>query len=417
MTIFNNTQHLDKFTSLSIFLVLGLLLSTENFSVVIAAITSAISLILLFKYRSKIEWSKEDKIFILCLSAYFISNIPMAISDLGNFRYFRGASRLVLCIPIYFYFKYLIETDRLYSKPLIFGVILGSTGAFILACYQFFIEGRPRVDGFLYSINFGYLACTLAVMSLSLMTFKKHRTLLFIGFILSSSAMMMTLTRGAIIALPLVVLSIIALEYTRFGFLKSATALVLIVLISISLYNTTAPFKNRVDFTVTEINNILSGDISKAVSSGGRLMLWKASVEAFKESPITGLTYPERMVLNKKLAEDRAINQWTANVKRGHAHSQYFEQLASGGILGVFAIFFTVFFPMIYFFYHRKTSKAAYVGTFFVLTIAICCLTEVALQQNLISTYYGYMLALLFAVTQLEVEKHRQEVTNVYSSS
>ena len=92
--------------SMSIFLILALLLSTDNGSVVIAGLTVLICSFLIYKRKKYIHIDRDDKIIIACLSAYAISNVPLAILDWGNLRYFRGASRLVLCIPIYFTFKY-----------------------------------------------------------------------------------------------------------------------------------------------------------------------------------------------------------------------------------------------------------------------------------------------------------------------
>jgi O-antigen ligase len=127
------------------------------------------------------------------------------------------------------------------------------------------------------------------------------------------------------------------------------------------------------------------------------------------------MTHSEREILNKQLAKEKTITDWAASVPRGHAHSQYFDLLASGGILGIIALIFMLVVPFFYFFRYHQQSQAAYTGTLFVAAFATFCLTEVALQQNLISTFYGYMLALLFAATQLEV-KHKERSHNEFNS-
>ncbi|MDN3608496.1 O-antigen ligase family protein [Vibrio ostreicida] len=399
-------NYLIYFSSISIFLVLFFLLSTNNFTVAVAAFTVIISTLLLFINREKIGFDNTDKLVVICLSSYFLSNIPLSIIDSGEFRYFRGASRIALCIPVYFFFKYIVTINDFHKKPLIWGTILGSLGAFSVAFYQFFIEGRIRVDGFLFSINFGYLSCLLAVLSLTLFTYKYYRPLLIVSFSLSTLAMLMTLTRGAILALPLAILLMVFLDFKKIGYTKACLAISMVAIISIGLYQNSPSFKQRVDYTVSETKKVAQGDISRAKSTGGRIMLWRASLEAFKIRPLFGLTYPERESLNLELAERGIVNNWVAGVKRGHAHSQYFEQIATGGLIGVIALTFTLLIPFIYFFRKRKRSQAAYIATFFILALSICCLTEVALQQNLISTFYGYMLALLFAVTQHEINQN-----------
>lgn len=408
MKFFKTISKKEEFSALLIFLVLSLLLITKNFSVGVVAVVLVSSIINIAKNQKQIFLDKIDILVITCLSAYLISNIPLFISENWNFRYFRGASRIALCIPIYLYFKYYVSTKKLYSSPIIWGTILGSLGALLIACYQFFIEGRPRVDGFLFSINFGYLACSLAVLSIALIKLKKYRWLLILSLIFASSATLMTLTRGAIIAIPVAVCMYFIFEYKEIGLRKIFIVTTACLSTLFVIYNNSPAFQERVSFTAQETHSILGGDISSSDSAGGRLMLWNASIEALKLSPVTGLTYSEREDLNQELYKRGVMNDWTANVKRGHAHSQYFEQIASGGILGIVALCFMLIVPLVYFFHYRRKSNAAYVGTFFVLTISICCLTEVALQQNLISTFYGFMLALLFAVTQQEVKEYNE---------
>jgi O-antigen ligase len=143
-------------------------------------------------------------------------------------------------------------------------------------------------------------------------------------------------------------------------------------------------------------------------------MLWTAALEAFKERPLIGLTHPEREALNRQLAQENIINEWAANVPRGHAHNQYFDMLASGGLLGVAAIILMLIIPFFYFLWNVRYSNAAYIGVLFVSSFIIFCVTEVALQQNLISTFYGYMLALLFSATQTELKSKRHKSEQTY---
>ncbi|WP_246752438.1 O-antigen ligase family protein, partial [Vibrio cholerae] len=63
--------------------------------------------------------------------------------------------------------------------------------------------------------------------------------------------------------------------------------------------------------------------------------LWYAAVEAFKHNPIWGTTYSERESLNIELFKEGKVDEWTSTVPRGHAHSQYFEAIASNGTLGI----------------------------------------------------------------------------------
>ncbi len=410
-----NYTKIEKWAFASIFFVPALLLSTDNGSVAIVGLTLLFSCFAIYKNRSTIGWDKTDKIVVLCLSAYLLANVPLVIADWDNFRYFRGASRIILCIPIYFCFKYVVDIKKLYTRAISLGLLVGSVGAFTLACYQFFIEGRPRVDGFLYSINFGYLACAMTVLAFSMLKNDHNRNILVVAILLSLFSLISTLSRGAIIALPMVLCFAYIINFRKIGARFGLAGVLLVLIFSLGTYTLSDSIRDRVHYTITELTHIAHGNVESATSSGGRLILWRAAIEAFQQNPMFGLTHPERESLNVQLNKEGVINDWAAGVPRGHAHSQYFDLLASGGILGIIALIFMLVVPFFYFFRYHQQSQAAYTGTLFVAAFAIFCLTEVALQQNLISSFYGYMLALLFAATQLEV-KHKERSHNEFNS-
>jgi O-antigen ligase len=283
MDNFKQYTQIEKWVFTSIFLVLACLLSTNNGSVAIAGLTAITSIVFLYRHRSLIHLDNTDKLVIGVLSAYLLANVPLVIIDWDNMRYFRGASRIILCIPIYIFFKYVVDVSKVYVSGLSWGLFLGSIGAFSLACYQYFYEGRPRVDGFLYSINFGYLACAMIVLSLSLLNSKLHRNILSIAIVLSSFSLITTMTRGAIFVVPIIFVLIYILNYKKIGIRLGLLGLGCLTAISIGLYTVSDSMRERIDFTVAEMSHIANGEISKSVSSGGRITLWIAAIEAFQK--------------------------------------------------------------------------------------------------------------------------------------
>lgn len=384
-----------KMILLSLFLVPALLLSTPNFSVVVAGLLAIYAIAYCFVFRKDIILTRRDWLTFAVFSSYFIINLPNIIIDIGNFRYIEGPSKILFSFPLYLMFKR--ELPSLNVRPwLEYGVIVGAIGAFSIACYQFFFLAFPRVDGFLFSINFGYLACSLAALNLCLTPNSKHKVLLIIGFILASIATMLTLTRGAILALPILIM--IFLFFNRASLNKKylGISLLLAILTSTLTYQFSTALKSRVDFTITEANAIFSGNVKDAPSAGGRLQFWYAAMQAAKESPLRGLTYPERMTLNQQLFEQGKVLHWVANLTRGHAHSQYFEMLASNGLpaIAVIALLFLV--PLVLLSRSHQHIFAV-TGFVFVVGIALFGLTEVLLQANLISVYFGIFLAFFLA--------------------
>ena len=401
----NKFLNVDKFALSSLFLVPALLLSTNNFSVVIVAFVVVFSIHYLVKNRTHCDFNKYDLLITCCLGAYFFANLPITIVDGGTLRYFQGGSRLLLCIPIYLMFRkaFILRSAQAYEW-LSIGVIVGSFGALVLALYQFVILHMPRVDGFLFSINFGYLACSLAFLALCLSIKSKYKHLLLIAFIASIISTVLTLTRGAIFAIPLLLILCALLNWKRLNLKLTSTFIVGFIALSLGTYWNSDSVKQRIDFTAYEVSHIIAGDIKAARSTGTRLYLWKAATEAFKQSLFIGLPYDEREALNKQLYAEGKVNEYTRNLTRGHAHSQYFEMLASNGILGIVAIIMMLAVPFVVFTQHyRKTNSLwGYTGTVFVAGFMIFCLTEAPLQANLISAFYGFMLATFFALVRIE---------------
>ena len=152
----------------SCLLVPALLLTTPNFSVAVISFMILASISYILNNNYKIQLQRFDKIVIFCLSWYFIGAIPITVYDGETGRYFQGGARLLATVAIYLA---LIDLFRKKSLPvrkyLEIGVILGSFGTFVLACYQFYFLHMPQVGDFLYSNTFAYLARILTFISLS----------------------------------------------------------------------------------------------------------------------------------------------------------------------------------------------------------------------------------------------------------
>ncbi|MDC5837991.1 O-antigen ligase family protein [Vibrio europaeus] len=391
-------------------LVPALLLTTSNFSVAVIAIAILLSLVYLYLNRSHVAITKFDIVVTFCLSIYFIGAIPIVIYDGTTARYFQGGGRLLLCIPIYYALKtHLSKHQSNYRIYFEIGLIIGTIGAFALAYYQHFIIKMPRVDGFLFSINFGYLACSLSFLALTFALESKLKVLLVIGFMLSIIATIFTYTRGAIFAIPILLVLLVIININRFKKRHITLGCLTLFLAIFTLYNNSTNFKNRIDYTYQEFSLIASGNIGSATSSGYRLQYWYGAFEAFKANPLFGLPYSKREELNHQLYLDKKISKGASKITRGHAHNQYFEMLATNGFFGLLSIFGVLVAPLLIFFRHYVKYKTNWSlsATLFVSGFAIYGLTEVPLTANLIGSFYGFMLAIFFA--NVSAEKYHWE--------
>lgn len=411
----NEKNKLDNYIYASIFMVLALLLATPNFSLVVVVFLFIVSMVYLIKNKPSLNLLKVDRFFMIASASYFLAFIPVAIIEGTTLRYFDAPLRFLISIPIYLLVRHLLINKKLdfeiSRKAIEYGAIAGSIGALIIALYQTVVEGRPRVDGFLFSINFGYLACSLAFLCLVFYKDSNHKIINLIGFAAAIIATMLTLTRGAIFTIP------ILLSITLFFLYREKLTMMKVTLFVLSLsvtgalaYQFNQNIKQRIDLTAFEMQEIAKGDTAQAVSSGGRIQLWGAAIEAFKGSPLLGETYQNREIINQKIYDHSEYKNEVILVTRAHAHSQYFEILASAGLLGVSALLLYLIMPLVYYLYlfsKNKTNIFALCGSIFTTGICLFALTEVLLEANLISSFYAFMQAILMA---LAISYHKQKV-------
>nr|WP_269808595.1 O-antigen ligase family protein [Enterovibrio nigricans] len=207
--------------------------------------------------------------------------------------------------------------------------------------------------------------------------------------------------------MPLLLILIPAIYKMKLAPVKLATMVFAVVATLMSAYHLSPSVKERTDFTIQEFREVASGDIKDSASTGGRLQLWYASIEALKANPIYGLSHGDRETLNQHLYQKGKVSYWVTGVSRGHAHSQYFEMLASNGLFSIPAVFAMLVFPLL-FFIRKRESEYARAGAIFVAGITIFGLTEVLLQANLISVYFGIFMAFFFAATLYGTKDNEQ---------
>lgn len=390
---------------LSIALVPALLLTTDNWSVAVIALMVLVSVTYLVKHRKAIRLTRFDALVMACLSTYFLVNIPITVLDGTTLRYFDGGLRLLLCIPIYLMFSRVLKGQDI-APYLSAGLMAGSLGALCLAVYQYFVLGMPRVDGFLYSINFGYLAAALTALAACLLPFTRWKKTLAAAACCATAATLLTFTRGAIFALPLLLFFGILIYWQRTNWKLLVIAALAVVFTSLAAYQLSPSFKERMNFTFVEFTDIATGKVAEATSSGTRLLLWRAATDAFEQSPLIGLPYHDREALNHQLYAEGKVNAYIRDLNRGHAHSQYFEMLASTGSLSFLAILMMLIVPAVIFLRHYRSHRSqwGFTATVFIAGFMIYGLTEALLQANTISAFYGFMLAVFFA--QVSIEKY-----------
>lgn len=403
MTFFDRSRA-SHVNCVVLFLVLVLLVSTPFRIQIPIALLVLYSVAYLVLNREGIKLSVLDCCVLAILSLYALSHFPVFWLSGFSWRYLSPGLHMVAVIPIYLMLRHASPAISLsnYRGYMEWGAAIGSLGAAIIAVYQTQWLGGYKADGFLFHINFGYLSCSLLFICLALMHGSSRKVLLVAGVLAGLAATLLSISRGAIFVIPLVLAMLLVLNFSRIGALRVSGTVIGFLALAMISYATVPLVKDRMDFTVQEFSSIAEGNVEAAISSGGRLQLWLAATEAFKERPLIGLTYDERETLNHELVDSGVVTEWVLGVSRGHAHSQYFEALATGGVIGVLALVAYLIFPGVYFFicYVRNPGNTyALVGLVFSASFTLFCLTEVALQHEMIATYYAYMQIVLLVLS------------------
>jgi O-antigen ligase len=235
-----------------------------------------------------------------------------------------------------------IEKNRLINVWL-----LGATMASIWTIIEYF-RGTSRPGGFFGCITFGHFALMFLGVSLSLIGLKNYKRTFILSvliFIVGIFALFLTFTRGAWIGF-IVGLVLFFIIKRKWLFLATSTvALILIVSVLFIYFPNSEPGK-----AVRSLLQPFDKQAPRVVGSNLRHWYkWKASWMMFTEHPLFGVgPYQFEKELPNYLSEEvkAEILEIFEHRSYGHAHSIYFDYLATMGIIGFSALlffFYTIF--------------------------------------------------------------------------
>jgi len=403
MTRFFAPSFAFRLNQAALLLILVLLIATPVRSHVVIAALMLYSIGYLVAHRRTWAMSTFDWLVVVILSSLLLARLPIFVMDDYTSRYLSPGFHMLALVPIYLMLRHLVtpENMRQLRGYMEWGVIIGSLGALSVALYQTQVLGYYRADGFLFSINLSYLSCAMAFLAACLIRDGRYQRWLLAAALAATVTCVLTLARGGIFALPLLLVLLLYLNADRLGWKLVITPLAGLLAIALLSYLTLPNVERRVEYTVAEFTNLMDGNVEAAVSSGGRLQLWTAASHAFMERPLIGLGYDEREALNAKLVEQGVITEWVLGVSRGHAHSQYFEMAATGGVLGLIALFGYLIVPGIYhaqLYWRDKSNSYAMTALVFTTGFTIFCLTEAAIHHEMMVAFYAYMQVVLLVM-------------------
>lgn len=324
-------------------------------------------------------------------------------------RFLRLASlALVFTVMV----RWRVVSDRLF----IFGMMAATLSLFAQALYEIYWLDHGFAQGLYHKIIFGDIAMLLAVLLFAAVVTKmvhgRMRLVAALCILMALYVSVMSATRGAWMVLPFVGVTFVWLYRKRvdrrvWWVTASGIATVLVVIALVR----PAPVVEPIARGVEELR-LFTSDPSQNTSWGARLNMWRNATLIWWQHPFFGTGIGDFNHDSRELvAQGRSLSEEV--VMYGHAHSIYFDTLATLGVVGLLLMIVALFLlPLRHFYraWQQANSELAHFaalgGLLTVVSFAVFGISEGWLSRNPFINDYVVYLA-LFAAT-LAGERRQQ---------
>ncbi|HIF9177477.1 TPA: O-antigen ligase family protein [Photobacterium damselae] len=198
---------------------------------------------------------------------------------------------------------------------------------------------------------------TLAITSLLLIKSKKDITLIF-SYLLFISGILLTETRGALLAISISSILYVFIILTRmYGYKKSIFYVgIMVAIFSMPAYKI---FEYR--GTNHEIAYIKKGDMNTSI--GIRLQLWEYSPHVIKRAPIIGSGENFSQYMSNDY-HNGLISKSVYDFKPNHFHNQFIDKLVKSGTIGLSLLLLMLVYPCI----KSKNINIIFINMTFILS-------------------------------------------------
>lgn len=387
----------DKFLAWSFWTALTLFVIGLNVSISLKELSEALMILTALMTLGRIkDWPKFDRKFLIVLFLWvlgaFVSyylfapiEIPVERTELPNFRW------------IFFFFAFVILSKFYLDWNLLAKIFATVFATSFVADLVLFFQTGGRASGLIYHpVNFANIIAPFVLISwvFVLHGFAQKKYDVWFGVhafcvVVGSFLVLATQTRGVIIAfLPLMM---ILSWFFRWRAVLLAFGLVLCCVAAAFVVsdNLTERMRNALEAGKT--------DYSRTT----RFAFWKANYEIWQEHPIFGVGYGvNNFLYYDKLDESaRALIDMDPGLKVVHAHNQFLQILAGGGVWGLF--FFLALLGTAYrglrYCYRAVTDPLSRVWVLGLTSAFTCFLIAGCTEANFSVTKNRYIFVLLFA--------------------
>lgn len=339
-----------------------------------------------------------------------VATFPVALSSIMS--YWLGESSQITWHKLALYFSYsmiipiwyLLSKYRVNKKTLLLGFPLAAILGVIVGIYQIFCLNTGRASGSSVATLYGSISILLAFISISIYLFlpdlkKWERTLLIAGTISGLVASVLSGTRGAWIAAPVLSALILWSKRETLGTLKLVATGSLVLSIFIGVYAIPQTgVKPRIDQASSNILDFSRGS-DKNTSVGQRLEYWRQSLNMIEQNWLVGIgpgNFGQQ--LRKKIIAGEAPD-YLYSEPDAHPHNEYLYALTERGVIGLLTELLLFGIPL--FIFTRKfrtersyTSAAALSGIVVIIGMAIFGISDVTTAWPLTVIFYILSIAL-----------------------
>ncbi len=304
-----------------------------------------------------------------------------------------------LLLPL---FAWRLARHPLDPRPFWLGCALGAVGAACLAGMQFGL-GLTRPGGYQNPIMFGNVALVLAACcAIGLLGVRRRPAaalILALGLFSGLAANVMAQSRGGWLALLLTTPVLLAVMWRGLAGRARAVVVAGVIATSVLLSAAIGVLDGGQRFTATlgNASGYLHGDAPGGTSEAERLEMWKHALALWRQAPLFGVGPGNLDEAYAARAQAGLMDPHSSRYK--HAHNQYLDALASGGLVGLAGLLAILIGPLALLArrYRQTTGEArayALTGMALVLLYLGFNLTQAMFAHNLGILFYVVMLAI-----------------------
>ena len=385
------------------FLFFALCISVTSGYSYASAVLLFLSLPLLINKKNYSVLDQNSKYLLLAFLVYVLIQGISIIWDGGAIKEFDRPSRVLMGIAI------LLLCLRYPPRFLwlMNGIATGAIAAGIRALWDQQVTGYERAFEWMMPIQGGDISMSLGLLSLCgviwavktssyryLFYFSIASVMGLLGSILSGS-------RGGWVLFPVILF--VGYRIFRDWFsarIKWGMALALCLLISFCLIPQSG-VPQRISQAKNDVQLYFTGE-NKVTSLGHRFEIWKSSIDSFIKKPVFGWGN-HGVRLSQEQQYKSGLIAKAAYDFNGHAHNQFFDEMAKRGIIGLSALLALFLFPLTIF--KRQLANATLVedktlaacGVILVLSTIDYCLSQAFLNHNSGIVFYCLSVILIYS--------------------